>query len=223
MATGSDITLAGATLAVQGTGSNSGTIDYADTTSTALLNHVSTTASANPTLTNFTKGDSIGISTQFNQASLSPLGGGNYQITLSENGTAVARFTVTSSSLTGDAFYPTINTETVGGVTYYVATLDPPAGGSNTGSFTNGAGSGLNGIGSLNSNGHDNGSGSLFNFGGTGGLTHAALTDLIGALTHGGYGSALNNLLHGSNIVGGSVNLQNSHTQNPLSGFGHNH
>jgi hypothetical protein len=253
MQSGSDITLAGATLVVEGTGANSGTIDYADTTSTALLNHVSASANTNPTLTNFTKGDSIGISTQFNQMSVSTQGNNTATVTLSENGNVVARFSLTNSQINGDAFYPVVNTEVVGGVTYYVATLDPPAsgsGGSTTTtttshghgattitttatSFVAGAGAGLTGVGSLppvttsgaNGGGNAHFNASLLGFAsGAGGSSAFSTTDLVGGTgATGATGATLDSVTQGSNVMGGSVNLQNGQVQNPLVGFRGSH
>ena len=84
----------------------------------------------NVSITQLNDNDSIAESNiAFNSASLS-----GSTLTLKEGSTTVATFTnVTLSSSANTTTFEPVTTETIGGVTYYVATLDPPAGNGATG------------------------------------------------------------------------------------------
>jgi hypothetical protein len=105
-----------------------GTITYGTGINTVEITTIGRTNNG-VTLAGLNDGDSIAESNiAFNGVSLS----GN-TLTLTENGTTVATFGhVSLASGASTTFYPPTQ-ETIGGVTYYVATLDPPAGNGATG------------------------------------------------------------------------------------------
>ncbi len=126
---GGDITLNSATLMV-GTGSPSvsgGSIMYGTGVDSVDLLTINSGANNFPQLLDMNDGDSIAESNiAFNSATWSA-----NTLTLKENGTAVATFADVTLNPSHTSTIFTASTEVLpgpGGTTYYVATLDPPAG-----------------------------------------------------------------------------------------------
>jgi len=105
-----------------------GTITYGTGINTVEITTIGSTNNG-VTLTGLNDGDSIAESNiAFNGVSLS-----GSTLILTENGTTVATFGhVSLASGASNTFYP-VTQENIGGATYYVATLDPPAGNGATG------------------------------------------------------------------------------------------
>jgi hypothetical protein len=128
--TGGTVTLNNATLMVGGTGTG-GSFDYNTGISAGDLATISK-QNHSPALLNLNDGDSIAVTSQFNSATLTGNGNGTDTLTLKEGTTTVATFTdVTLANGASTSFHP-VTTEVIGGVTYYVATLDPPTGSTGT-------------------------------------------------------------------------------------------
>jgi hypothetical protein len=117
------LTLNNGSLALLNSSASSDTITYGTGTDTVLVTTIGSTNGV--TLAGLNDNDSIGESNiAFNSASLS-----GSTLTLKENGTTVATFShVGLASGASSTFDEPATTEVIGGVTYYVATLDPPAG-----------------------------------------------------------------------------------------------
>jgi hypothetical protein len=104
-----------------------GTITFGSgTTDTALITNPGSSNSVN--ITGFYNNDAIGINTPFTTAALS-----GTTLTLKNGSTTVATFTnVHLASGAATTFFP-VTPETVNGITYYLATLDPPGATGTTG------------------------------------------------------------------------------------------
>jgi hypothetical protein len=119
-----------------------GTITYGTGINTVEITTIGTTNNG-ITLAGLNNNDSIAESNiAFNGASLS-----GSTLILTENGTTVATFGhVSLASGAATTFYPA-STEVINGVTYYVATLDPPAGNGATGATGTSGATGATGSG----------------------------------------------------------------------------
>jgi hypothetical protein len=124
--TGGEIDLYNATLIIEGTHNSSaaiinmepGTIDTLDMTSIAQ------SRANNPTVEGFQPGDSIGSSTQ--AIAGASLGSNAISVAV---GKTIDQIALTGANApAGTNFYSQITQETVAGVTFNVATLDPPVG-----------------------------------------------------------------------------------------------
>jgi hypothetical protein len=127
--TGGTITLNNATLIVEGTANSSHAIvNMQSGINTLDLAHVSTSASGNPTVVGFSSGDSIGLGTAFTSVTIQHDGHSNATATFLNSGTPVGVLAIPNDNDLSGGFYSTTATETLGGTTYTVATLDPGTG-----------------------------------------------------------------------------------------------
>jgi hypothetical protein len=121
---GGNVTLNSSVMKIGGDTSR-GSITYGSGVSAVELADIKHGANNLPKLPNLNNGDSIAESNiAFNSATWA-----NHTLTLRENGTTVARFTDVTLNPGHTSSTFVASTEVVDGVTYYVATLDPPASG----------------------------------------------------------------------------------------------
>ena len=137
---GGNFTLNNNSMLLLSTSPSGGTITYGSGTNTAANSVAITTIGTTNSvaLAQLNDGDSIAESNiPFTSASLS-----GHTLTLKNGASTVATFSnVTLAGGASSTFEP-VTTETIGGKTYYVATLDPPSGATGTGSTgATGAGS----------------------------------------------------------------------------------
>jgi hypothetical protein len=134
---------------------------------TVDIANASNNPSNNPTITNLSKSDSIGIGQVYSTApTFIPLSlGGTTGVVNFNNAGPDVNFYVTLASATNNTFYAGVSENVIDGATYYVATLDPPV--SKTGSTgATGARGPTGAIGPTDPNKghwhhHDNGHGSI--------------------------------------------------------------
>jgi hypothetical protein len=125
--TGGSVTLNSSVMKIGEAISNAGrgSIAFGSGVSTVELAAIKRGANNAPKLLNLNNGDSIAESNiAFNSATWA-----SNTLTLRENGTTVARFTDVTLNPAHSSTTFVASTQVIGGVTYYVATLDPPAGG----------------------------------------------------------------------------------------------
>jgi hypothetical protein len=144
------------------TSPSGGTINYGTGTNAVVFTTIGSTNNG-VTVTGLNNFDSIAESNiAFNGASLS-----GSTLTLTENGTTVATFGHVSLANGASTTFEPVTTEVIDNVTYYVATLDPPAGNGATGA---GGATGTSGAtGATGTGGHTGATGAT----GTGGHTGA--------------------------------------------------
>ncbi|MGA7262335.1 MAG: type I secretion C-terminal target domain-containing protein, partial [Stellaceae bacterium] len=144
---GGNFTLNNNSMLLLSTSPSGGTITYGSGTNTAANSVAITTIGTTNSvaLAQLNDGDSIAESNiPFTSASLS-----GHTLTLKNGTSTVATFSnVTLAGGASSTFEP-VTTETIGGKTYYVATLDPPSGATGTGS------TGATGASSGGGSGHD--------------------------------------------------------------------
>jgi hypothetical protein len=124
---GGSVTLNSSVMNIGGASPNAsrGSITYGSGVSAVELADIKRGANNAPKLLNLNNGDSIAESNvAFNSATWA-----RNTLTLKENGTTVARFTDVTLNPGHSSTTFAASTEVIGGVTYYVATLDPAAGG----------------------------------------------------------------------------------------------